>query len=568
MRLTHPVRVLGTLTLTCATLGGAGRARAQEGTWALTNARIETVTRGPIERGTVLIRDGLIAAVGATVTVPADARVLDLSGRTVYPGLIDLTSSLGLPAQPAGGPGGAGGGGGGAAAAAAAANAPVGLEPERVVADELRAQAADIRAARDAGITAVLTAPARGAFRGQAALVPLRDSVDGREAIRSPVGLSMGFQGVGGGGFGGGRYPGTLLGVVAYERQALYNAQRQGALVDRYAQNPRGMERPANDPSLAALVPVVRGQVPVFFAAGSEGDMNRAMNIAREFNLQLTLVGATEGFRIADRLTALRRPVVVSVDFPGSSTVTGWQYHFAQIHPPNDSAAFDSTVRRAVEGNAAALARAGVRFALASGGTLRPADFIGNVRKAIAAGLPHDTALAALTIRPAEIAGVAAQLGSIEEGKIANLVVTQGDLLGDSGRVRMVFVDGIRYEVTPPAPPAGGRNGRGGRGGGGGGGGEPAQIAGTWTLTVASPQGEMAMTMPVQQNGSSFTGSLSSPMGAQSIEGGSIDGNTVTWTMTFQTMTISFRATVEGNRMRGEAVAGGQTMSFTGERTP
>src|SRR3989338_4732396 len=108
MRLTQPVRVGGALTLLVLAAGAADTASAQGGTWALTNARIETVTRGAIDRGTVLIRDGLIAAVGANVTVPADARVLDLTGRTVYPGLIDLTSSLGLPARPAGG-GGPGG---------------------------------------------------------------------------------------------------------------------------------------------------------------------------------------------------------------------------------------------------------------------------------------------------------------------------------------------------------------------------------------------------------------------------------------------------------------------------
>lgn len=559
MRLTQPVRVGLVLALG---LVPAGTVRAQGGTWALTNARIETVTRGVIERGTILVRDGLIAAVGPNVAVPADARTLDLAGRTVYPGIIDLTSSLGLPAQPAGGPGGGGGGGGGAQAAAQA-NAPVGIEPQRMVAAELRPQAADIRAARDAGITAVLTAPTRGAFRGQSALIPLRDSVAGRDAIRSPVALHMGFQGVGGGGFGGGRYPATLLGVIAYERQAFYDAQRHGVLLERYAQNPRGMERPANDPALTALVPAVRGQLPVFFAAASEGEMNRALTIAREFNLQLTIVGATEGFRVAPRLAALRRPVVVSVDFPTPANVTGWQYRFAQIRPDNDSAAHDSLVRRAVEGNAAALNQAGVRFALASGGSARPADFIGNVRKAIAAGLPRDTALAALTIRPAEIAGVAGQLGSIEEGKIANLVVTEGDLLGDSGKVRMVFVDGIHYEVTAP-PAASGRGGRGGAGGGG----APAQVGGTWQLTITSPQGDMPVTLTVEQNATSFTGSMTTPMGNQPVNGGSITGNAVTWTIMFQNMTVSFRATVDGSRMRGTAVAGDDTMNFTGEKTP
>ncbi len=121
-----------------------------------------------------------------------------------------------------------------------------------------------------------------------------------------------------------------------------------------------------------------------------------------------------------------------------------------------------AAIRHDIEANAAKLNAAGIRFALASGG-LTPQQFMDNVKKAIAAGLARQTALEALTIRPAEIAGVDKQLGSIEPGKIADLVVTEGDALSDGGRIRTVIVDGEPYEVTPT--PAGGRGGRGGRGG-------------------------------------------------------------------------------------------------------
>ena len=193
-----------------------------QGTWALTNVRIETVTKGTIEKGTIVIRDGLIEAVGANVTPPGDARVVDLSGRTVYPGFIDLTSSMGLPTppQPQGGPGGGGGGGGAQNSGAPARN--VGLEPGRVIANEVAPAAADIRASRDAGITTALVAPSRGVFRGLSALIPMRDDSSAQYVVKAPVGMHMGFQGV------AGRYPATLLGVIAYERQELYDAQRHG----------------------------------------------------------------------------------------------------------------------------------------------------------------------------------------------------------------------------------------------------------------------------------------------------------------------------------------------------
>ena len=139
---------------------------AQQGAWALVNARIETVTRGTIERGTILVRDGLIAAVGATVPVPPDAVVVDLTGRTVSPGLIDLISSAGIPSAPAPATG---------SGASTPARQP-GLDPDRVVGETVLLSPSDARSLRGAGVTAVLIAPSRGLFRGQSALLPTRDS--------------------------------------------------------------------------------------------------------------------------------------------------------------------------------------------------------------------------------------------------------------------------------------------------------------------------------------------------------------------------------------------------------
>ena len=547
-----------------------GFALAQDGTWALTNARIETVTRGVIERGTVVIRDGLIEAVGADVRPPADARIVDLAGKRVYPGLIDLTSTMGLASAPAAGGGGSGGSGTSAAQPGSATVRNVGLEPGRVIANELRPSASDIRAARDAGITTVLVAPSRGAFRGLSALVPLRDESAEQYVVKSPVALHMGFQGAQGSGFGG-RYPATLLGVIAYERQSLYDARHHAAVQERYRAGARGAVRPSYDVDLDALVPVVRGAVPAFFAADRENEIRRAVRVGEEFDLKLTIVGATEGFRAID---ALKRAdgVVVSLDFPRSTEVTGWSYRSTQRHALDDSAATDSAVRRTLESNAATLHSAGVRFALASGG-LRPGEFLGNVRKAIAAGLPRDVALQAVTVRAAEIAGVGAQLGSIEAGKIANLVVAERDILGDSANVRMVFVDGIRHEVIPQAAPERRRGAGGGRGGEREEGGEMARVAGTWDITVTSPQGENRASMTVTQSGATLEGTMATEMGTVQVTDGRIMGERVTFSIAVpisgQTTTIVFRGTVDGNRMTGTADLGAMgSATFTGERKP
>jgi imidazolonepropionase-like amidohydrolase len=551
MRLTPAVRAVALAA--ALALSRSPSLAAQSDTWALTNARIQTVTHGVIEKGTVLIRKGLIEAVGPAVTIPPDARVLDLAGKTITPGLLDLTSSLGLPSPPSGG-GGGGGAAPGGGAQPASGGSRAGLEPEREVARELKVAPADVRPLRDAGITAVLVAPSRGLFRGLSALVPLRDSVDAADVLRSPVAMHIGYQGV------QGDYPATLLGVIAYQRQALYDAQRQALLLDRYKANPRGMPRPPNDAGLDALVPVVRGQLPAFIEANNENEIRRAVRLIKEFNLNATVVGATEGWEALDALKG--RPVVVSVNFPQPAQVTGWSYRLAERRPPGDSAASARAAQKIVEGNAAALSKAGVRFALASGGSR---DFIPNVRKAIAAGLPAGTALEALTIRAAELAGAGETLGSVEAGKIANLVVSSTDLLSDSAKVSAVFVDGIRYEVAPPPAPRPGVAG--------GGGGAPAQIGGGWTMTLTAPQGPVDITMTINQNGASFTGTMTSEHGTQEIADGQVSGRSVTWTVAFQaggqSTTLSYRGEVDGTRMIGSADLGPfGSGTFTAERKP
>lgn len=549
MRLTPAARALGVAAALFPLV--AHPAGAQSDTWALTNARIQTVTRGVIDKGTVIIRKGLIEAVGASIAVPPDARVLDLGGKTISPGLLDLTSSLGLPAPTAGG----GGGGGGPAPAPPQGGPRPGLDPEREAARELKVPPGDIKPIRDLGVTAVLVSPSRGLFRGASALVPLRDSVGPSDIIRAPVAMHMGYQGV------AGDYPGTLLGVITYQRQSFYDAQRQSLLLERYKASPRGMPRPENDASLDALVPVVRGQLPLFIEANNENEIRRAVRLVKEFDLKATIVGATEGFEALDALNG--STAIVSVNFPQPAQTTRWSYRLSQRRAPGDSAASAREAQKLIEGNAAALHRSGIKFALASGGSR---DFIPNVRKAIAAGLPAGVALEAVTIRAAELAGASDMLGSVEAGKIANLVISNGDILSDSARISGVFVDGIRYEVAPPpARPA--------AGGAGGANTPAAQIGGTWALNLTSPQGPMDITMVVTQNGSAFSGTMTSMMGTNDISEGQIAGRTATWSMTLQvggqSITLNYRGEVDGNKMTGTAELGSfGSATFTAERKP
>ncbi len=436
-----------------AALGAPSSALAQQDTWALTNVRVITVSGNPIANGTVIVRNGLIVEVGASVTIPPDARVLDLEGKTVYPGLIDAASGAALRRpQQRRQTGGFGGGFGGQRDT----SRYQGLDPDRVIGDELRPDDPSVAAWRKVGVTTALVAPNRGAYRGQSALINLRGDAPGEMVIRSPVALHMGFEGV------RGRYPSTLMGVLSYQRQTMLDAQNLAKNLARYERNPNGIERPDLDPKSEALVPYATGRALVVIDAGQNRYIRRAVKLAHEFGLNYMLSGVGEGWQTLDLLKAERRAVMVSVDFEEASTMTGRSFFYTrQGEPPSDD-----DLQWLVQHNPAALDSAGINFALTSGsGAVAASGFAEAVRKAIAAGLAQDAAVRAVTLAPAEILGVSDRLGSVEEGKIANLLIASGDLFADSTNIEAVFVDGERFVVDrSPADSGSGRSVARGRG--------------------------------------------------------------------------------------------------------
>ena len=261
--------------------------------YAIRNAKIVTVSGATIERGTVVVRGGLIEAVGADARVPADAQIFDGTGLTVYPGFIDALTNLGVPApaRPATG-GGPGGGGPNAAAAAAAAQAPssnsnypAGLRPEETAIESITSGEAQFEANRNVGFTTALTTGRTGIFPGQSALINLAGDSVSAMTLRSPVAFHISFVTI------PGRYPGSLLGTFSALRQMFNDAKRHDELVKMYNANPKGMKRPEADRSIEALIPVVKGQVPVVFNANRENEIVRALDLAKEYNLKAIIAG-------------------------------------------------------------------------------------------------------------------------------------------------------------------------------------------------------------------------------------------------------------------------------------
>src|SRR5215218_4610438 len=263
--------------------------------------------------------------------------------------------------------------------------------------------------------------------------------------VRSPVAMHVGFTPL------RGSYPGSLMGVFATLRQMMLDAQRYRDSMQIYERNPRGTRRPEMDRSLAALIPVLDGRMPVVMLANSEREINRALDLASEFKLKLIIAGGREADQVAGRLAKQDVPVLLSLNLPRRTTAAMPE---ADPEPMR-------VLRERVEAQQTAgkLAKAGVRFAFQSGSLANMSDLMLNASRVIENGLSSADAVRAFTIWPAEILGVANQLGSIEAGKIANLTVTRGDLFDRNSRVAHVFIDGRPVDLRPATTerPAGGR---------------------------------------------------------------------------------------------------------------
>jgi imidazolonepropionase-like amidohydrolase len=417
---------------------------------ALVGARIVTAPDTVIENGTLVVRDGVIEAVGAGLAAPADARVWDVSGRTLYAGFIESDSSLFLPAAWKSASATRDAGEVVDPAPATPPPAPATLEPaagarawnarvtpERLVSRALVPDTRGAEALRKLGFAVAHVTPARGIFRGQTALVSLGRGSFNSTVVRDAVAMPLAFE-QGGSGSG---YPVSLMGSTALLRQTLLDAQWYADVQARYtAHRGPGVARPETNDSLAALGPVLRGEQPVIFALDDELDTGRAASVAAEFKLNLVLRGSGYDYRTL-RSVPRGVPVIVPLTFPEAPAVEDADH------------ALDVSLDRLehwelAPSNPSRLRAAGTPIALTTSGLRRPdTEFWPRVRKAVQHGLPAAQALAALTTEPARFLGVNRTHGTLAAGQAANVVVTSGDLFTtDDAEIQLTFVDGEPFE--------------------------------------------------------------------------------------------------------------------------
>lgn len=395
-----------------------GEPKARQGVFALTNARIETVTNGTIEQGTLVIRNDQIVAVGTDVTIPSDAEVIDCSGLTIYPGLIDAGTQLGLveiSTNPR----------------TNDASERGGLTPHVKALTAVNPNSVLIPVTRVSGVTTVLTEPSGGLFSGVAALINLHGY--------TPSQMDLGVQGM-------------VLQFPVTGRRAWWDTRSEEdikkaadeamktlkdtwdralfyAQVDSATHAGGNTSTPEYVPEMEALIPVVRGEMPLIVNVNAAKDILAAIEWVQERNIDNVIFrGVAEGWRVADKIAEAGIPCLVG---PVLSV------------PTRQSDRYDKAYA-----NAGLLHKAGVKLAIRTGEAENVRNLPFNAGFAAAYGLGREEALRAVTITPAEIFGMSDQLGSLEAGKKANLFVATGDPFETKTAIEHVFIDGYMIPMT------------------------------------------------------------------------------------------------------------------------
>lgn len=395
---------------------------------ALTGARVVTAPGQVIDNATIVIRNGIIQSVARNGQAPAGARVWDLTGHTVYPGFIDAHADLGMDDVPEGGDVG-----------------PTHWNPQvrawfsttRNLTDDAERRAA----LRSQGFGTALAVPRHGIFRGTATVVDLgeggvRDRILRADLVQT-VGFDRSFQ-------LGGSYPNSPMGTVSLMEQTFMDADWYIRAWEAYENSGRSFLPPETSAALEALEDAVQGNQPVLFETGTEEEYLRAHRIAAEFGVTPWFRGNGQEYRIVDVLRGRTDPLVVPLAFPDAPDV-------GTPEAALNASLGDLRHWYLAPTSPARLAEARVPFAITSDGLASLNQFLPNLRIAVARGLAPADALRALTVTPATWLGIERTHGTIEQGKVANLIISEGDLFTEEATVRDVWVEGQPYGVTRAA---------------------------------------------------------------------------------------------------------------------
>src|SRR5467141_2254674 len=507
--------------------------------FAIRGAKVVPVSGPSVESATIVIARGLIAAIGKDLAIPPEAWVIDGKGLTVYPGLFDSFTDVGISAAPPAS------NEGGPRRSSEGARGPEDRpysSPWRSAADEVSLNDKRIETWRSAGFTTVISAPKGGIFPGQAAVLDLAGERAGDLVVKSPVAIPVAFQTSGG--FGGG-FPSSIMGVLAYVHQVWLDTDWSIKAQTTYEKNPRSVARPRYDRTEAALAEALEDHALVLIPVNNAIQLRRALELVERWHVNGALYGGQMAYEVAPEIAAKKLPVLVNLKWPEAEKDAD-----PEDKPPLRTLQF----RDRAPSSPAALAKAGVKFAFYSGGIAAPKDTLKAAKKSIDAGLAPDAALRALTLSAAEIFGVADRLGSIENGKIANLVVADGDLFEEKTKIKMVFVDGSRFERREPEKPKNAPKG---------------DITGKWKLSYTTPDGpeESTADLTMDKDGT-ISGTITSKRGTASVISGYLSVDKFSFTIDIPLQgspaDVTFSGSFDGTSLKGSISVQGLSLEFTG----
>ena len=508
--------------------------------FAIRGAKVVPVSGPPVENATIVISRGLITAIGKDLAIPPEAWVIDGKGLTVYPGLFDSFTDVGIPAAPPAS------GEGGPRRSSEGARGPEDRpysSPWRSAADEVSLSDKRIETWRSGGFTTVVSSPKGGIFPGQAAVLDLAGERAGDLVVKSPVAIPLSFQTSGG--FGGG-FPNSIMGVLAYVHQVWLDTEWSIKAQATYEKNPRSVARPRYDRTEAALSEALEDHALVLIPANNSVQLRRALELVDRWNVKGAIYGGQMAYEVAPEIAAKKLPVLVNLKWPEAEK---------DADPEDKPSLRTLRFRDRAPSSPSALAKAGVKFAFYSGGITAPKDALKAAKKSIEAGLSPDAALRALTLSAAEIFGVADRLGSIENGKIANLVVADGDLFEEKTKIKMVFVDGRKFEVREPEKPKDPPKG---------------DISGKWKLSYTTPDRgpeESTADLAMDKDGT-ISGTLTSKRGTASIISGYLSVDKFSFTINIpiegSPADVTFSGTFDGTSLKGSISVQGISLEFTG----
>lgn len=514
--------------------------------FAIRGAKIVSVSGRTVENSTIIISRGIISAIGADAKIPDEAWIIDGKGLTVYPGLIDSYSDVGLIASPAAGTPGAPG------ATEPAPRPPQtvargpedrpGTTPWRNAADEVNLGDKRIETWRNGGFTTVVTAPKGGFFPGPAAVLDLAGDHPGDLVVKTPAAIPLSLRPTGG--FGSG-FPDSLMGVLAYVRQVFLDTDWSVRAQAAYENNPR-VERPHYDRTEATLAAALQKHVVVLIPANNTVEIRRSLELADRWKVSGVIYGGQMAYEDAAEIASKKLPVLVNAKWPEAEK---------DADPEDKPSLRELRFRDRAPSAPAALAKANVKFAFYSGGLTVP-DVLKAVKKSIDAGLPADAALRALTLSAAEIYGVSDRLGSLDVGKIANLIVTDGDLFDEKTKIKMVFVDGRRFETHEPEKPKDPPKG---------------DISGKWKLAFTTPDGaeEATADLSMEKDGT-ISGTVIGKRGTGSILSGYASGEKFSFVINIPVngtpTDVTFSGTFDATSLKGSLSVPGFSTDFTGTK--